>query len=142
MSSKPCICCGVMKPRDDYYAHSMMADGCLNKCKPCVRAAVTANRQAKADYYRAYDLERAKRPERIAAAGKIFARWRAQNPERRAAQVKLGYAVRSGRVIPWPVCALPECDQKPEAHHPDYSQPLDVVWLCPAHHKQAHAMAR
>lgn len=29
---------------------------------------------------------------------------------------------------------------KPEAHHPDYANPLDVVWLCPAHHKQAHAL--
>jgi hypothetical protein len=34
----------------------------------------------------------------------------------------------------------PAHDEKPEAHHPDYSAPLDVVWLCSAHHKQAHAL--
>jgi hypothetical protein len=38
------------------------------------------------------------------------------------------------------VCALPECESRPQAHHPDYSKPLDVVWLCDDHHKQAHAL--
>jgi len=49
---------------------------------------------------------------------------------------------KAGSITPWPVCALPECANKPEAHHPDYSAPLDVVWLCSAHHKQAHALCR
>jgi hypothetical protein len=34
------------------------------------------------------------------------------------------------------------CGEKAEAHHTDYDMLLDVIWLCPAHHKQAHAMAR
>ncbi len=24
------------------------------------------------------------------------------------------------------------------AHHTDYTRPLDVIWLCPLHHKEAH----
>ena len=27
-----------------------------------------------------------------------------------------------------------------EAHHPDYSSPLSVVWLCRPHHKEVHQM--
>jgi len=27
-----------------------------------------------------------------------------------------------------------------EAHHPDYSQPMDVVWLCTSCHVQYHSM--
>ncbi|QMV32651.1 hypothetical protein F1_00023 [Ralstonia phage Heva] len=48
----------------------------------------------------------------------------------------------AGRLIPWSVCAIPECSEAPEAHHPDYSRPLDVVWLCDHHHKETHKMAR
>lgn len=30
---------------------------------------------------------------------------------------------------------------KSQAHHVDYSKPLDVVWLCPMHHREIHAKA-
>ncbi len=63
-----------------------------------------------------------------------------KHPERHLARMKFGNAVRDGRVIPWPVCAIPECDGKPQAHHPDYSRPLDVVWLCSPHHREVHEM--
>lgn len=29
-----------------------------------------------------------------------------------------------------------------EAHHPDYSQPLNVVWLCVTHHRALHRKPR
>lgn len=28
--------------------------------------------------------------------------------------------------------------EKVHAHHTDYSKPLDVMWLCPKHHKEWH----
>ena len=27
-------------------------------------------------------------------------------------------------------------------HHPDYSKPVEVVWLCPLHHAQLHTKLR
>ena len=30
------------------------------------------------------------------------------------------------------------CGKIGEAHHPDYSKPLDVIWLCSEHHAQVH----
>ena len=36
-------------------------------------------------------------------------------------------------------CEYPNCSKKAEAHHPDYDRPLDVIWLCPQHHKALHA---
>jgi hypothetical protein len=62
------------------------------------------------------------------------------NPKKRAAHDAVRNAIRSGQLIPWPCCAVPECDRAPEAHHPDYDKPLSVVWLCPSHHKEVHAM--
>jgi len=29
-------------------------------------------------------------------------------------------------------------ETKVEGHHPDYSKPLEVVWLCRAHHEDVH----
>lgn len=32
-----------------------------------------------------------------------------------------------------------ECGAEPaDAHHPDYTKPLEVVWLCRKHHGEAH----
>lgn len=30
------------------------------------------------------------------------------------------------------------CGEDAEMHHPDYSKPLEVIWLCRAHHKELH----
>lgn len=87
-----------------------------------------------------YDRQRAKRPERRANAKRVIARWTQEHPDRRKASHMVNNAIRDGRLIPWPVCAVPECNLKPEAHHPDYDNPLGVSWLCSAHHKQAHAL--
>lgn len=139
---KNCFKCGVGKPLSDFYKHGAMADGHLNKCKECAKKDVHQHRHGKGRAkVLAYDLERAQTPERISRRAHIVAEWGAIHPERRRAQSALARAVKKGLVSKWPVCAMPECDcTKVVAHHPDYSRPLDVVWLCQAHHKQAHAV--
>jgi hypothetical protein len=61
--------------------------------------------------------------------------WRKKYPERKNAQAKVSRAIKKGTLIKQ-LCFM--CGDKAEAHHPDYSRPLDVVWLCPSHHRQAH----
>lgn len=125
------------------------------ECKACVRARVKAHRQANLERVRSYDRMRAAQPHRVAARleyqeSRAFSqshaaaakRWAGKNIGKRAAQVTLGNAVRDGRVQPWPVCEVPECGSKPEAHHPHYGSPLTVTWLCSEHHKQAHALLK
>lgn len=139
---KRCFKCREEKPLSEFYRHASMADGHLNKCKGCTRSDVLKHRADNIERIRAYDRDRAKQPKRLEKNRVAGEKWRAENPNRRSAQVKLGNAVRDGRVTPWPTCALPECNSKPEAHHPDYDRPLQVEWLCPVHHKQAHALFR
>ena len=36
-------------------------------------------------------------------------------------------------------CHCERCgDTRVLAHHEDYSRPMDVMWLCPVHHKEEH----
>jgi hypothetical protein len=43
--------------------------------------------------------------------------------------------VRNGNIIPQG-CEI--CGKKGEAHHPDYTKPLEVKWLCKKHHWDCH----
>jgi hypothetical protein len=63
----------------------------------------------------------------------IKRRWAERNPEKRAAHIAVGNAVRDGRLVKLP-CEV--CGAKAQAHHDDYSKPLEVRWLCPPHHAE------
>lgn len=51
------------------------------------------------------------------------------------AHAAVAAAIRDGHLTPAP-CEL--CGQEAVAHHDDYSKPLEVRWLCRAHHSQWH----
>lgn len=139
---KTCFKCGIEKPLFDFYKHKKMADGHLNKCKECAKSDVHQHRHGKGrKKVLAYDKARSSRPDRVELRKRVNADWVAKYPMRRAAHMALQSAIRSGLVQKWPACAVPDCcSTRPVAHHPDYDRPLDVVWLCQAHHKQAHAL--
>lgn len=137
MTTKRCFCCGETKPLDGFYKHAKMKDGHLNKCVVCIKASATAHRLANLERIREYDRRRASMPHRMAKNARVTAAYNTRFPDRRKANVAVGNAVRDGRLEKWP-CQV--CGFKAVAHHPDYSRPLDVVWLCQPHHKQAHAL--
>lgn len=62
--------------------------------------------------------------------------WQAANPKARWAHIALQSGIRRGLVQrqPCEVCGADKVD----GHHPDYSRPLDVVWLCRKHHLAEH----
>ena len=55
----------------------------------------------------------------------------------RGAHLQVHKAIKRGALIPQPceVCG----DRTVEAHHDDYEKPLDVRWLCKAHHEAHHS---
>ena len=130
---KTCFKCKRRLSLAEYYKHPAMADGYLGKCKACTRADSTRNRWENIERVREYDRQRDKRrdPNYLKQYRKLY-------PGRDAAHRAVSYAVRTGRLTPLP-CLV--CGGRAVAHHPDYSRPLDVVWLCQAHHKQAHEIA-
>lgn len=56
------------------------------------------------------------------------------------ARVAVNNAIKAGKLQRLP-CAICE-SKKTEAHHDDYSKPLDVIWLCTKHHAERHVLLR
>lgn len=68
-----------------------------------------------------------------------FQRWvRGYRRRQLRARAAVNNAVRDGRLARAGTCARCARPGRLEAHHPDYDKPLDVVWLCPPHHRHAH----
>lgn len=139
--TKQCFKCGEVKPISGFYRHPKMADGHLNKCKDCTKKDVRSHRIDSAESVRAYDRERAKRPEAVARRKSYAERYQQDHRERRAAHYKVNNAVRDGKLAKRP-CAFCGAADNLEAHHHDYSRPLDVTWLCTPCHRRFHALER
>jgi hypothetical protein len=61
------------------------------------------------------------------------------------AATEVSRALKNGELIPEPCyeCTkngIESCAEDTEAHHCDYSRPLEVVWLCKKHHRAAHGV--
>jgi len=69
-----------------------------------------------------------------------FVNWVRSNPEKRKAQQIVFVAKRNKTLIPQP-CEVCGCE-KSEAHHEDYSKPLEINWLCKKHHIEADKARR
>lgn len=137
---KTCFKCNAVKPLKEFYKHSQMADGHLNKCKSCAKADATTRRNLKLDVVREYDRLRAKNRNWIRAASEVAKAWRAQDKQRAAAQSAVVKAIKSGLLERKP---CERCgNEKTVAHHEDYDKKLEVVWLCFPCNKARHADLR
>ena len=63
--------------------------------------------------------------------------WNENNKDKMRAHDIIEKEIVYGRLkrLPCEVCG----EARSQAHHPDYSKPLEVVWLCQTHHKQLHS---
>lgn len=148
---KVCRECKTEKPLSDFYKHSEMADGHLNKCVKCVKSRVAKHREANLEKILAYDKLRANLPHRVEARkeykkteqGKEAHRkglktYRERHPLRHAARIVVNNAVRDKRLDKQSECSVCKSTEKIEGHHDDYTKPLDVRWLCGRCHKEWH----
>lgn len=143
---KVCTKCATEKPLESFSRNARAGDGRVAWCKDCYLAWARENR----DKTRAASRRHSKTERFMATqagykeSGKRRVWWRADQKKRWAdpdkrhkAKVRIftNLAVELG-VLAKTNCI--RCGAVAEAHHPDYSKPLDVVWLCQAHHRAAH----
>ena len=89
-------------------------NGYFTYCKPC------ANKKAK-KYYRDNESQSLERTRN----------YRTAHPDRKRAN---DTALRRLTEHPCEVCEATPTHR----HHDDYSEPLEIRWLCPTHHKEVH----
>lgn len=69
-------------------------------------------------------------------------RWKEQNKEKYYAHQKVKKAIQTGKLIRSEICDVCKKDGKIEAHHEDYSKPLEVIWMCQYCHLYHHQRDR
>jgi hypothetical protein len=147
--SKTCFKCRRVKPISEFYVHSQMADGHLGKCKDCTKLDVADRVEVKKHdpVWIAMERERCriksadarKRGVRWKTDPETSKRWRQRNRNKQHAHNVAAYAVKTGRIQKAEICTC--CGLKVNRlhkHHPDYSRPLDIVWLCSSCHGMQH----
>jgi hypothetical protein len=138
----------VTQDVEQFYPNKGMADGRLNKCKSCARKDSIDFRNKNIKKYLEHDRKRAMLPHRVAQRkeytqsekGKLVKnginkRYVAKFPYKKKATQAVNNAIRDKKLMRLP-CVV--CGNKAQAHHEDYSKPLDVIWYCPKHHKDRH----
>jgi hypothetical protein len=131
--SKTCFKCGETKPLAAFYKHKAMADGHLNKCKECTKKDADKHRSENLDKIREYDRNRGNR-----LPDGYNKEYRKKYPNKYRAHNIVNNAIRGGKLFREP-CEICGTTESAHAHHDDYAKPLNVRWLCAAHHQQWHA---
>jgi len=111
-----------------------------------VASRAASNRHAEAHREELAERRRARyaaNPEEERAA---VAQARLREPEKVLARKLVSRAVERGALLRGDCEVGDDCHGRVEAHHDDYSRPLDVRWLCSKHHgiehrKEPHATA-
>jgi hypothetical protein len=133
MKTKKCFKCKEIKDIEEFYKHPAMSDGHLGKCGECTRKDSSLQRWGKIDLIRKYDRVRGHRH-----SAEYLRRYRAINPDKSRAVQKVKRAVASGRVKKPDQCFACGAGGRLEAHHKDYTKPLDVTWVCSVCHHRFH----
>lgn len=123
---KHCAKCLCTKPATEFAVDVGKLDGRKGYCLRCQAEMERLRRQRSATISKSRNDRQ-----------KI---WQSRNLEKRAAHILVGNAVRSGKLRRQPCAACNAINT--QAHHEDYSRPLDVIWLCAECHMRRHRMMR
>jgi formylmethanofuran dehydrogenase subunit E len=129
---KYCPRCKRTKDKSEFYKSPSRYDGVRGYCRVCETLKQRGNRK----YFRDYRRNRyASDSEFRFKIRKSLSKYQKSNPKKNLARVKLFQAIKANKINKLP-CIL--CGEKANGHHPDYNKPLEVIWLCPRHHRHIH----
>ena len=138
---KKCLRCNLVKNISDYPKNGKYYQSYCKICFP--KTVYISSRKRIAKYgYSKKELEykmlyarriRKENPEKKKEMNREYAK---ENPEKIKCYKLVYKAVKKGILLrkPCQFCSK----EKVQGHHPDYSKPLDVIWLCSSCHKKLH----
>jgi hypothetical protein len=144
---KRCSKCKANKRNSEFGRNAGSKDGMHHYCRECKRVydadyraknktAARAWSKRWRDKNKGYHSKWREEHKELAAA--ILARRKEKYPEREKAKATLNNAVYSGKLDRPETCSLCNETGLIDGHHPDYSKPLEVIWLCRQCHVDYH----
>ena len=135
---RDCTMCGKPKDESDFYSGFVRCKVCVKDYQKAYRDKQNANKppdwkqktKDKAAYQKAWNKAH---PGYATEQKRI---WWHKNKDRLKVKWAVRDALKSGKIqrLACFVCG----SEKSEAHHANYSRPIDVVWLCREHHVELH----
>ena len=145
---RQCRVCDETKPLSEFYKQDQWWH---RRCKSCHNAAGTARRRANPDQTReTYRRWREKNRDRGRAKSKRYRdthkeQIRLKRPSysstQKTAWATIQTAIRRGDLKRPDTCEVCGRQGAIDAHHPDYTEPLDIRWLCRICHGLEHTNA-
>lgn len=134
-----CARCRAEKPLAEFTPRPDRPSGLRSKCKVCEQELLTARHRA--------DLESSRERRRAYFRGDPNGQARIEAERRRSpikhrARVAVYHAIKTGKLEKPAGCVRCGDTYRVEAHHDDYTKPLDVMWLCTACHRVRHRELR
>lgn len=123
LTKKKCTHCEIERPITDFWKNPRHKAGISNCCRFCFRII---------DKERYYKNHLKSKRYKLATSKRMMEKY----PEKWTARSLTKYAVKIGKLIKMPceVCG----EVKVQAHHKDYSKPLEVNWVCIGHHRELY----
>lgn len=133
---KICCKCEIEKEDSEFYKYKRNKDGLHSHCKKCIAETTTkwqTNNRSKvvASCKKWSSVNRDKCRERDK-------RYRDKNPLKCKARLAVHYAIKTGKLIRSGICENCSDSSTTQAHHIDYTKPLEVNWLCGKCHNTIH----
>lgn len=136
---KQCFKCGRILDIGEFYKHPAMKDGHLGKCKECTKKDVLTRARLHSDKIKAYERIRSKTEKRKNSRKVYVKKYRQEHPERTRIYTAVERAIRKGVIVKPNNCCICGVETKLYAHHPNYNDPFNVIFMCQSCHKKIHA---
>jgi len=135
LTEKVCLDCGLVKPLSDFYTKPKIS----TYCRACHNVRCVRWQHNNPDKHKASEAAyRERNRARIRSKyQENQALHRRRHPDHYYARNQVTIALKTGRLVKGP-CVVCGTTKQIQAHHPDYTKPLDVMWLCRLHHKEEH----